>query len=60
MAYRLQTKMAELVKYIADRYPGIVLQKKWNRLLRDISKEIEFMESLIEEKSEETKDKDED
>lgn len=38
-----QTKMAEIINYVSDKCPGVVLEKKWNRLLRDMSNEIEIL-----------------
>lgn len=44
-----QTKMAEIINYVSYKYPGIVLDKKWNRLLRAMSKELEILEGAAQQ-----------
>ena len=39
-------KMAEIINYVCDIVPGIALDKKWNRLIRDMTKELEILEDL--------------
>ncbi len=40
-------KMAQIINYISEKYPMILLDKKWNWLLRDMLKELETMEYFI-------------
>lgn len=42
-----QEKMAQIINYVSDKHPSIVLDKKWNRLLRDMSKELEYLDDLL-------------